>query len=117
MENDNSEAIAIKKLQDEKIYRRLTINMQNKMAKFRDGRSKKDSLNTQLIINISSLCKFLRKNELEKIKEEEERVIRKNKKEELENELDKIKKKMLEQEKIDKKRKKKKEQRIKIKMN
>jgi hypothetical protein len=107
MENDNSEAIAIKKLQDEKIYRRLTINMQNKMAKFRDGRSKKDSLNTQLIINISSLCKFLRKNELEKIKEEEERVIRKNKKEELENELDKIKKKMLEQEKIDKKKKEK----------
>ena len=108
MENDNPEGISLKKIENEKIYRRLTINMQNKMAKFRDGRSKKDSLNTQLIINISSLCKFLRKNELEKIKEEEESIIRKNKKEELENELEKIKKKMLEQEKLDKKKEKEK---------
>ena len=108
MENDNPEGISLKKIENEKIYRRLTINMQNKMAKFRDGRSKKDSLNTQLIINISSLCKFLRKNELEKIKEEEESIIRKNKKEELEIELEKIKKKMLEQEKIDKKKEKEK---------
>jgi len=108
MENDNPEGISLKKIENEKIYRRLTINMQNKMAKFRDGRSKKDNLNTQLIINISSLCKFLRKNELEKIKEEEESIIRKNKKEELENELEKIKKKMLEQEKLDKKKEKEK---------
>ena len=108
MENDNPEGISLKKIENEKIYRRLTINMQNKMAKFRDGRSKKDNLNTQLIINISSLCKFLRKNELEKIKEEEESIIRKNKKEELEIELEKIKKKMLEQEKLDKKKEKEK---------
>ena len=88
MENNKSEELAIKKLEDEKIYRRLTINMQNKMAKFKDARSTKGSLNTQLIINISSLCRFLRKKEEDKKKQEEEREIRKNKKINLENELE-----------------------------
>lgn len=46
---------------DNKIYRRLTMNIQNKMAKFKEGKSTKDRLNNQLIINISSLCKFIKK--------------------------------------------------------
>ena len=57
-------------MDSEKIYRRLTENIQNKMAKYKEGKSTKDSLNDQLIINISSLCRFLSKREEEKIKEE-----------------------------------------------
>ena len=47
--------------------------MQNKMAKFKEGHSNKDRLNDQLILNMSSLCRFLRKKEEKKNKEEEER--------------------------------------------
>ena len=32
---------------DNKIYRRLTMNIQNKMAKFKEGKSTKDRLNNQ----------------------------------------------------------------------
>ena len=105
MEVSNPGQEEIKKLEDEKIYRRLTINLQNKMAKFKEGHSTKDRLNTQLIINISSLCRFLRKNEEYKRKKEEEKEIRKMKKLELENEVAKIKKLILDQEKMDKKKK------------
>ena len=103
MQNDKSEELAIKKLEDEKIYRKLTINMQNKMAKFKDGKSTKNRLNDQLLINISSLCKFLRKNEMQKIKENEIKEMNKKKKLELEAKLEIIKKLMLDQEKIDRK--------------
>jgi len=89
-------------MDSEKIYRRLTENIQNKMAKYKEGKSTKDSLNDQLIINISSLCRFLSKREEEKIKEEQERIRRKNEKEKLKGELDKIHKLMLEQEKKEK---------------
>ena len=107
MQSNKAEELAIKKLEDEKIYRKLTINMQNKMAKFKDGKSTKNRLNDQLIINISSLCKFLRKNEMEKIKENELKEIRKNKKKELEEKLEILKKLMLEQEKADRKKREK----------
>lgn len=89
-------------MDSEKIYRRLTENIQNKMAKYKEGRSTKDSLNDQLIINISSLCRFLSKREEEKIKEDQERIRRKNEKEKLKGELDRIHKLMLDQEKKEK---------------
>lgn len=89
-------------MDSEKIYRRLTINIQNKMAKYKEGRSTKDSLNDQLILNISSLCRFLRKREEEKIKEDIEKEKRKQEKEKLQLELEKIHKLMLEQEKKEK---------------
>ena len=94
-------------MDSEKIYRRLTENIQNKMAKYKEGKSTKDSLNDQLIINIASLCRFLRKREEEKIKEDQERVRRKAEKEKLQTELDKIHKQMLEQEKKEKSEQKK----------
>ena len=86
-------------MDSEKIYRRLTENIQNKMAKYKEGKSTKDSLNDQLIINISSLCRFLRKREEEKIKEDLEREKRRIEKDKLQLELDKIHKSMIEQEK------------------
>ena len=89
-------------MDSEKIYRRLTENIQNKMAKYKEGRSTKDSLNDQLIINISSLCRFLRKREEEKIKEDLEREKRKIEKNKLQLELDKIHSSMIEQEKKEK---------------
>ena len=89
-------------MDSEKIYRRLTENIQNKMAKYKEGKSTKDSLNDQLIINISSLCRFLSKREEEKIKEDQERIRRKTEKEKLKGELDKIHKLMLDQEKKEK---------------
>ena len=87
------------KMDSEKIYRRLTENIQNKMAKYKEGKSTKDRLNDQLIINISSLCRFLRKREEEKVIEDLERKKRKVEKDKLQLELDKIHKLMLEQEK------------------
>ena len=89
-------------MDSKKIYRRLTENIQNKMAKYKEGKSTKDSLNDQLIINISSLCRFLSKREEEKIKEDQERIRRKTEKEKLKGELDKIHKLMLDQEKKEK---------------
>jgi hypothetical protein len=94
-------------MDSEKIYRRLTENIQNKMAKYKEGRSTKDSLNDQLVINISSLCRFLRKREEEKIKEDLEREKRKIEKDKLQLELDKIHKSMMEQEKKEKNMQKK----------
>ena len=70
-------------MDSEKIYRRLTENIQNKMAKYKEGKSTKDSLNDQLIINISSLCRFLRKREEAKIKEDLEREKRRIEKDKL----------------------------------
>ena len=96
-------------MDSEKIYRRLTENIQNKMAKYKEGRSTKDSLNDQLIINISSLCRFLRKREEEKIKEDLEREKRRIEKDKLQLELDKIHKSMIEQEKKEKAMQKKSE--------
>lgn len=84
---------------DNKIYRRLTMNIQNKMAKFKEGKSTKDRLNNQLIINISSLCKFIKKTVEKKVEEEKKREKRKLEKMELETERKKIHKLMLEQEK------------------
>ena len=84
---------------DNKIYRRLTMNIQNKMAKFKEGKSTKDRLNNQLIINISSLCKFIKKTVEKKVEEEKKREKRKLMKMELETERKKIHKLMLEQEK------------------
>ena len=94
------------KMDNDKIYRKLTINMQNKMAKFKDGKSTKDRLNDQLILNISSLCKFLRKKEEQKKKEEEERESRKSKKEILQKEIKKIHDLMLKQEAKDREKNK-----------
>ena len=94
------------KMDNDKIYRKLTINMQNKMAKFKDGKSTKDRLNDQLILNISSLCRFLRKKEEQKKKEEEERESRKAKKEILQKEIKRIHDLMLKQEAKDKEKNK-----------
>ena len=94
------------KMDNDKIYRKLTINMQNKMAKFKEGRSTKDRLNDQLILNISSLCRFLRKKEEQKKKEEEERESRKAKKEILQKEIKRIHDLMLKQEVKDKEKNK-----------
>ena len=92
---------------NEKIYRRLTMNIQNKMSKFKEGRSKSDSLNNQLVITISSLCKFLRKNEEEKIQEERDREIRKGKIGQINEELRILQNLMVQQEKTDKEKKQK----------
>ena len=67
-------------MDSEKIYRRLTENIQNKMAKYKEGKSTKDSLNDQLIISISSLCRFWRKREEEKENEDIERATKKKRK-------------------------------------
>ena len=91
-----------------KIYRRLTENIQNKMSKYKEGKSTKDRLNDQLIINISSLCRFLTKREEEKIKEDMEREKRKKEKTILQLEIDKVFNSIIEQEKKKKKNKKKK---------
>ena len=88
-------------MNNDKIYRKLTINIQNKMAKFKEGRSTKDRLNDQLVLNISSLCRFLRKKEEQKIKEEKDREERKKKKNALITEQKKIIEQILKQEAID----------------
>ena len=88
-------------MNNDKIYRKLTINIQNKMAKFKEGRSTKDRLNDQLVLNISSLCRFLRKKEEQKIKEEKDREERKKKKNALIAEQKKIIEQILKQEAID----------------
>ena len=100
-------------MENDKIYRKLTINIQNKMAKFKEGRSTKDRLNDQLVLNISSLCRFLRKKEEQKILEDKAREDRKEKKKTLINELKKIKEKMLKQEEIDKEKVKKQNKKVK----
>ncbi len=100
-------------MENDKIYRKLTINIQNKMAKFKEGRSTKDRLNDQLVLNISSLCRFLRKKEEQKILEDKAREDRKEKKKTLINELKKIKEKMLKQEEIDKEKAKKQNKKLK----
>ena len=82
-----------------KIYRRLTENIQNKMSKYKEGKSSKDRLNDQLIINISSLCRFLTKRKEEKIKEDMEREKRKIEKARLQSEIDKVINSILEQDK------------------
>ena len=105
-----------KGIESDRIYRKLTINMQNKMAKFKEGRSTKSRLNDQLIINISSLCRFLRKKEEEKLKEEQEREIRKKKKDELLLQIQKIHQQMLEQEKKDKAKNKEAKKKTKTKI-
>ena len=104
-----------KGIENDKIYRKLTINMQNKMAKFKEGRSTKSRLNDQLIINISSLCRFLRKKEEQKIKEDQDREIRKKKKEELLSKIATIHQQMLEQEKKDKAKNKDAKKKLKTK--
>ena len=71
------------------------------MAKFKEGRSTKDRLNDQLVLNISSLCRFLRKKEEQKIKEEKDREERKKKKNALIAEQKKIIEQILKQEAID----------------
>lgn len=53
-------------MDSKKIYRRLTMNIQNKISKFKEGKSTRDHLNDQLTINICSLCRFLKKREDEK---------------------------------------------------
>ena len=88
-------------MNNDKIYRKLTINIQNKMAKFKEGRSTKNRLNDQLVLNISSLCRFLRKKEEQKIKEEKDREERKKKKNALIAEQKKIIEQILKQEAID----------------
>ena len=88
-------------MNNDKIYRKLTINIQNKMAKFKEGRSTKNRLNDQLVLNISSLCRFLRKKEEQKIKEEKDREERKKKKNALITEQKKIINQILKQEAID----------------
>ena len=107
-------------MDDINIYRRLTENIQNKMAKYKEGKSNKDSLNSQLILNIASLCKFFQKREVEKIKEDIEKEKRKVIKEKYEIELENVHKLMLEQEKKEKplvKEKPKKKSKIKPKLS
>ena len=102
------------------LYRKLTENIKNKMAKYKEGRSNKDSLNSQLILNISSLCRFFQKREEEKKKEDIEKEKRKLIKEKYEKELDNVHKQMLEQEKKEKplvKEKSKKKSKIKPKLS
>jgi len=67
-------------MNNNKIYRKLTIKIQNKIAKFKEGRSTKSRLNDQLVLIISSLCRFLRKKEEQKIKEEKKEKNVKNEK-------------------------------------
>jgi hypothetical protein len=83
------------------------------MAKFKEGRSTKDRLNDQLVLNISSLCKFLRTKEEQKIKEDIAREERKEKKKNLINEEKKIKEKIMKQEAIDKEKAKKQNKKVK----
>ena len=93
-------------MESKKIYRRLTENIQNKITKYKEGKSTKDHLNDQLIINISSLCRFLQKREEEKIQEKIEKEKRDAEKEKLKTEKDRLLKLILEQERKEKKEKK-----------
>ena len=93
-------------MESKKIYRRLTENIQNKITKYKEGKSTKDHLNDQLIINISSLCRFLQKREEEKIQEKIEKEKRDKEKEKLKTEKDRLLKTIMEQERKEIKKKK-----------
>ena len=93
-------------MESKKIYRRLTENIQNKITKYKEGKSTKDHLNDQLIINISSLCRFLQKREEEKIQEKLEKEKRDAEKEKLKTEKDRLLKTIMDQERKEKKEKK-----------
>jgi len=86
-------------MDSQKIYRRLTENIQNKMSKYKEGKSTKSRLNDQLTINICSLCRFLQKREEEKVKENILREKIRQQKEQHHLELSKVHKAMIEQEK------------------
>ena len=66
---DEEEKNIIKKSEQKRIYQRLTENIQNKISNFKEGKSTKNHLNEQLIINICSLCRFLQKRKQEKQKQ------------------------------------------------
>ena len=93
-------------MESKKIYRRLTENIQNKITKYKEGKSTKDHLNDQLIINISSLCRFLQKREEEKIQEQLEKQKRDLEKKKLKSQKERLLKQIMEQERKEKKEKK-----------
>ena len=93
-------------MESKKIYRRLTENIQNKITKYKEGKSTKDHLNDQLIINISSLCRFLQKREEEKIQEQLEKQKRDLEKIKLKSQKERLLKQIMEQERKEKKEKK-----------
>ena len=67
--DDEDDKNFIKKSEQKRIYQRLTENIQNKISNFKEGKSTKNHLNEQLIINICSLCRFLQKRKQEKQKQ------------------------------------------------
>ena len=67
--DDENDKNFIKKSEQKRIYQRLTENIQNKISNFKEGKSTKNHLNEQLIINICSLCRFLQKRKQEKQKQ------------------------------------------------
>ena len=72
---DEEEKNIIKKSEQKRIYQRLTENIQNKISNFKEGKSTKNHLNEQLIINICSLCRFLQKRKQEKQQQQIEKII------------------------------------------
>ena len=72
---DEEEKNIIKKSEQKRIYQRLTENIQNKISNFKEGKSTKNHLNEQLIINICSLCRFLQKRKQEKQQQQIEKIM------------------------------------------
>ena len=73
--DDEDDKNFIKKSEQKRIYQRLTENIQNKISNFKEGKSTKNHLNEQLIINICSLCRFLQKRKQEKQQQQIEKII------------------------------------------
>ena len=73
--DDEDDKNFIKKSEQKRIYQRLTENIQNKISNFKEGKSTKNHLNEQLIINICSLCRFLQKRKQEKQQQQIEKIM------------------------------------------
>ena len=48
------------------IYTKLTCNIQSQITKFNENKISKDALNQRLLVDLSSLCFFLKEREKQK---------------------------------------------------
>lgn len=55
-------------MESKTIYTKITYNIEKRIGQYREGKITSNTLNEQLIINLSSLCRFLKNREKEKEK-------------------------------------------------
>lgn len=53
-------------MESKTIYTKITYNIEKRISQFREGKITSTALNEQLLINLSSLCRFLKNREKEK---------------------------------------------------